>query len=268
MICPIPKKPLLGVYISATTYAEVVAAVLTSALQHQPLKFTALDAHGLRRAATDANFRELVNRFDIVSPDGHSLRWGLNVLHSQQLPDRVAGPDLMMRLCSGATRASCPIFLYGSHGHVVRELRERLCKRFPGLQVAGIQPSRFRSSTFQEDQADVDHIIRSGARLVLVGLGCPLQEQWVFDHSEILSMPLLAVGAAFDFNSGNKPRAPKWMQDAALEWVFRIVSEPRRLMRRSVPAVTYVFFALFRERMRRAGSVPGAPILKPPAEIP
>lgn len=257
MISQIPKRPVLGVNISATNYAEVVAAVLASASQRRSLKFTALDAHGLRRAARDPGFRELVNRFDIVSPDGHSLRWGLNVLQGQHLANRVAGPDLTMLLCSEASRAGCPIFLYGSHGHVVRRLRDRLCQLVPGLQVAGIQPSRFRPSTVQEDQADIDFIIRSGARLVLVGLGCPLQEQWVFDHCESLPMPLLAVGAAFDFISGNKPRAPKWMQDAALEWVFRILSEPRRLVRRSLPAVTYVFFALFREWMRRAGSMSG-----------
>lgn len=268
MLCPILKKPLLGVNISVTTYAEAVAGILSCAMQRQPLKFTALDAHGLRRAAKDAAFRELVNRFDIVSPDGHSLRWGLNALHAQQLSDRVAGPDLTMLLCSGASHASCPIFLYGSQSQVVGRLREQLRKLFPGLQVAGIQPSRFRSSTFQEDQADVDLIIQSGARLVLVGLGCPLQEQWVCEHSERLSMPLLAVGAAFDFISGNKPRAPKWMQDAALEWVFRILCEPKRLVRRSVPAVTYVFFALFCEWIRRIGSIPATSLLKPPGEIP
>jgi exopolysaccharide biosynthesis WecB/TagA/CpsF family protein len=271
MIRPIAKKPLLGANISVTTYSEVVAAVLASAQRRLPLKFTALDAHGLRRAAKDPGFRELINRFDIVSPDGHSLRWGLNALQGQHLANRVAGPDLTMLLCSEASREKCPIFLYGSHGHVVRGLRDRLSQLFPGLHVAGIQPSRFRPSTVQEDQADIDLITRSGARLALVGLGCPLQEQWVFDHSESLSMPLLAVGAAFDFISGNKSRAPKWMQDAALEWVFRILSEPRRLVRRSLPAVTFVFFALFREWMRRIGSMPGrgaSPLLKPPTEIP
>lgn len=270
MTCPIPKKPLLGVHVSATSYAEVVAAVLASALRGQPLKFTALDAHGLRRAARDRRFRDLVNGFDIVSPDGQSLRWGLNVLHAQHLVDRVAGPDLTMLLCNEASRVRCPIFLYGSHGHVVQGLRDKLCQLYPRLQVAGIQPSRFRPSTLQEDQADLDLIRHSGARLVLVGLGCPLQEQWVFDHSESLPMPLLAVGAAFDFISGNKPRAPKWMQDAALEWVFRILSEPRRLVRRSLPAVTYVFFALSREWMRRARSMTAhgaSRLLKPPTEI-
>jgi N-acetylglucosaminyldiphosphoundecaprenol N-acetyl-beta-D-mannosaminyltransferase len=271
MTCPIPKKSLLGVHISVTTYTEVVSAVLASALQRQPLTFTALDAHGLRRGARDRGFRDLINQFDIVSPDGHSLKWGLNTLHAQHLADRVAGPDLTMLLCSKASQVGCPIFLYGSHDHVVRGLRDRLCQCFSGLQVAGIQPSRFRPATFEEDQTDLDLISQSGAQLVLVGLGCPLQEQWVFEHTKKLSMPLLAVGAAFDFISGNKPRAPKWMQDAALEWVFRILSEPRRLVRRSLPAVTYVFFALFREWMRRSGGMSGhatSPLLKPPTEIP
>lgn len=246
----IPKRPLLGVNISVTTYDEVVESVLDHASRAQAFRVTALDAHGLSRAAKDLGFRGIVNAFDVVSPDGHSLRWGLNLLHGAGLKDRVAGPDLTVRLCRAAGERGCPVFLYGSRDYVVRQLQARLKEMVPKLQIAGFRPSRFRASTPEEDQNDIDEICRSRARLVFVGLGCPLQEQWILEHSHRLNMPLLAVGAAFDFISGNKPRAPQWMQDCGVEWAFRILSEPRRLVRRSLPAVTYVFFALLCQRLR------------------
>jgi exopolysaccharide biosynthesis WecB/TagA/CpsF family protein len=256
MNCGILKRNLLGAEISVTTYAEVVAAITEAARQRRALKFTALDAHGLSRAAKDPRFRSIINSFDIVSPDGHSLKWGLNRLHGADLKDRVAGPDLTIQTCRAARDQGLPVFLYGSRGPVVERFRARLQELLPGLVVSGVQPSRFRPSTPEEDAYDIDLVRKSGARLVLVGLGCPLQEQWISQHYDRLSMPLLAVGAAFDFVSGNKPRAPKWMQDSGIEWVFRIVSEPRRLVRRSIPAVTHVFFALLRQRLRRASGKP------------
>lgn len=240
----IVKEDLLGVRISAATYEVVVEAVLDAAARRQALRVTALDAHGLSRAAKMPGFRDLVNSFDIVTPDGHSLRWGLNVFYDAGLPDRVAGPELTLRLCKRAAETGLAVFLYGSHEHVVRRLAESLVVKFPGLKIAGLQPSRFRPSTPEEDRKDMEDIQNSGARLVLVGLGCPLQEEWVCEHSGKLNMPLLAVGAAFDFLSGNKPRAPKWMRDSGIEWIYRIASEPKRLIKRSLPAVTYTFFAL------------------------
>jgi exopolysaccharide biosynthesis WecB/TagA/CpsF family protein len=100
------------------------------------------------------------------------------------------------------------------------------------LQVAGTKASRFRESTSAEQVADVRAIVASGARIVFVGLGCPRQEWWVFHQQKRLSMPALAVGAAFDFHAGSLPQAPGLLQQAGLEWAFRLVHEPRRLWRR------------------------------------
>ncbi len=231
------KKELLGSCISATTYEEVIDVILDAATQPRSLAVTALDVHGLYRAARDAHFRRIVNSFDIVTPDGQSLKWGLNMIHSAGLKDRVAGPDLTLRLCARAAETGCPVFFYGSKDHVVRKLVENLRKSYPKLDVVGFRPSRFRPATCEEDQGDVDTILNSGARLTFVGLGCPLQEKWVFDHLEKLNMPLLAVGAAFDFLSGNKSRAPRWIQQAGMEWAYRALTGGKRVFWRNVRCV-------------------------------
>jgi N-acetylglucosaminyldiphosphoundecaprenol N-acetyl-beta-D-mannosaminyltransferase len=243
----IPKASLLGIGVSAVTYGEAVAAVLDAARQRCTLCVTALDAHGLSRATKDARFAGVLSSYDVVTPDGHSLRVGLNLLHGTRLPDRVAGPDLTMAVCRAAVGERLPIYLYGSRTQVVEAMVARLKGEIPDLCIAGWQPSRFRPATPEEDEADIRLIGQSGAAILFVGLGCPLQEHWIHDHRDRLQLPMLAVGAAFDFISGNKPRAPRWMQRSGLEWIFRIVSEPNRLVRRSIPAVAHVFVALLWE---------------------
>jgi exopolysaccharide biosynthesis WecB/TagA/CpsF family protein len=125
-----------------------------------------------------------------------------------------------------------PIFLYGSQPVVLTHLTENLTRKFPDLQIAGMLPSRFRTVSPDEQIEIVEQIHKSGAALVLVGLGCPRQEVWVYEQRQYLSMPALAVGAAFDFHAGILPQAPKLLQDSGLEWFFRLIHEPRRLWKR------------------------------------
>ncbi len=102
------------------------------------------------------------------------------------------------------------------------------------MKIAGKQPSRFRQVTADEQREIAAEIIASGASIVMVGLGCPRQETWVYENRQLLPMPLLAVGAAFDFHAGTLPQAPEWMQKRGLEWLFRFAQEPRRLFKRYV----------------------------------
>jgi len=248
------KYDLLGTAISGTDYDEVADYVIREAIAGRSRKVTCLDVHGLARAAHDAKFRSIVNSFDVATPDGTSLKWGLNLIHGLGLKDRVAGPDLTLHICSRAANAKCPIFAYGSHPHVVEKFTRNLSAMFPGLIIAGYQPSRFRPATPEEDDEDVRMVRESGARLVFVGLGSPLQETWAHEHASELAMPLLCIGAAFDFHSGYKRRAPMWMQNSGLEWAFRIATEPTRVGRR-LPAVPYVAFALLMQRLRSKRTV-------------
>jgi len=173
-----------------------------------------------------------LNRFDLLVPDGQPVRWAVNWLYGQTLSQRVYGPHLTLRLCERAAAERLPVYFYGSTPDVIRSLTARLASQFPRLIFAGAEPSRFRHLTPEEKESAARRITSSGATMTFVGLGCPRQEVFIHEFKRLLNMPLLAVGAAFPFIAGVIPQAPLWMQNAGLEWLFRLCAEPRRLWRR------------------------------------
>ncbi len=226
------KRNVLGIDISVVDYESAVATIMRAAEERRAFPVSALAVHGVMTGATDAEHRYRLNRFGLIVPDGQPVRWALNVLHGAGLRERVYGPELTLRVCAAAERHQFPIFLYGGTEEILADLRRNLILRFPGIQIAGAKCSRFRQISPEEQAAICDEINASGARLVLVGLGCPRQEVWAYEQSEYLKMPLLAVGAAFPFIAGRLAQAPSWMQRAGLEWFFRLWIEPTRLWRR------------------------------------
>ena len=124
------------------------------------------------------------------------------------------------------------IYLYGSKPETLDKLAVNLRKLFPNLKIVGVEPSKFRKLSDSERLELVERITSSGASAVFLGLGCPRQETWAYEYRNLLNMPILAVGAAFDFHAGTLPQAPLWMQDAGLEWLYRLLQEPERLWKR------------------------------------
>jgi exopolysaccharide biosynthesis WecB/TagA/CpsF family protein len=173
-----------------------------------------------------------LNHFDLLVPDGQPVKWVLNLLHRAGVADRVYGPHLTVKVCARAAEEGLPVYFYGSTEKVLSSLRRNLETKFPGLIIAGMQPSKFRR-LYPEEKVELAARIRaSGAAITFVGLGCPRQETFTYEFRDHLQMPTLAVGAAFSFLAGITPQAPDWMQEAGLEWLFRLASEPRRLWRR------------------------------------
>jgi N-acetylglucosaminyldiphosphoundecaprenol N-acetyl-beta-D-mannosaminyltransferase len=146
--------------------------------------------------------------------------------------ERVYGPDLTLRILEAAAQEGIPVGFYGSTPQTLERLLENLRRRFPALQVAYRCSPPFRPLTPEEDDAVVREMNASGTRVLFVGLGCPKQERWMAAHKGRVQAVMMGVGAAFDFLAGLKPQAPRWMQRAGLEWLFRLLSEPRRLWRR------------------------------------
>jgi exopolysaccharide biosynthesis WecB/TagA/CpsF family protein len=226
------KHSLFGIRVSATTYEEAARMILAAARDHRSAIVDHMPVHGLIEADKNASFRAMINRFDIVAPDGQPVRWALNWLYKAGLPDRVYGPELMLRLCGEASRQGIRIYLYGSAPAVVERLRNNLTENFPGLSIAGWESPPFRALSSEEDAAVVHRINGSGAGIVFIGLGCPKQEIFAFEHRNSLRAVQICVGAAFDFHAGNKKMAPEWMQRNSLEWLFRMLQEPKRLWKR------------------------------------
>jgi exopolysaccharide biosynthesis WecB/TagA/CpsF family protein len=226
------KSNILGVLIDAVDYEGAVDQVARAAREKRPLSVSALAVHGVMTGALDREHKFRLNHLDLLVPDGHPVRWVLNGLYGAHLPDRVYGPNLTLRVCALAAEEGLPVFFYGSTSEIIDSLRKSLRNKFPGLAIAGMEPSKFRRLDREEKTELAVRIRASGAAIVFVGLGCPRQEAFAYEFREILRMPILAVGAAFPFIAGALPQAPGWMQNAGLEWLYRLLREPRRLWRR------------------------------------
>jgi N-acetylglucosaminyldiphosphoundecaprenol N-acetyl-beta-D-mannosaminyltransferase len=226
------KHSLLGVQIDAIDYDSAVTRVIESARQGRRCTVGALAVHGVMTGSSDLVQRYRLNNLDLAVPDGQPVRWALNALYGTKLQDRVYGPKLTLLVCLEAARAGIPIFFYGSRAEVVPKLAARMIELCPGLQVAGYEASRFKRLTSAERQSLVERITDSGAKILFVGLGCPRQEVFAYEMGEQLPIPILAVGAAFDYHSGSLSEPPEFVQRAGLQWLYRLAQEPQRLWRR------------------------------------
>jgi N-acetylglucosaminyldiphosphoundecaprenol N-acetyl-beta-D-mannosaminyltransferase len=213
------------------TCDEAGEAILSAAQQRTAAGVGAFSVHALIEA-TDPEFVDQASRLAIITPDGQPVRWALNWLHGVGLKRNVRGSELMWRLCERAAEIGVSIYLYGGAPETLEALVSRLRKVFPELEIAGAEAPPFRPLSPDEDEAMVERVNASGAGLMFVGLGSPKQDRFVVEHLDRIQAVQLAVGAAFDFHAGVKATAPKWMQRHGLEWVFRLVQEPRRLWKR------------------------------------
>ena len=226
------RHNVLGVRVNAVDYEAAVARIIDAARQDLPCSVSALAVHGLMTGALDKCQRYRLNRLDLVVPDGQPVRWALNWLYHTGLEDRVYGPQLMLDVCRRAAQEQLSIFLFGGSERLLFQLSERLREQFPTLQIAGTWASCFRTLSPVERDDLIAQIRDSGAAITFLGLGCPRQEVSAYELRDALGMPLVAVGAAFDFLGGRIPQAPNGLQRRGLEWIFRLWHEPRRLWKR------------------------------------
>ena len=240
------KHEVFGVGVSAVTYDDVERAVLAAAKQHVSATVTHTSSHGLTMAARDAKFRDVINSFDIVAPDGQPVRWTLNWFHKTGLKDRCYGPEMMLRLCRAAAKQGVSIYLYGSSPEVLEKLQTNLKEKCPGLVIAGVESPPFRALSAAELDASIQRMNDSGAGIVFIGLGCPRQDMFCAENKHKIKAVQSAVGAAFDFHAGTKSTAPAWMQKRGLEWFYRLTQEPTRLWKRYLSIHTTFAFLLTR----------------------
>ena len=190
------------------------------------------DVHGIMRAQDDAELKRIHYEAGLVTPDGMPLVW-ISRWRGHRTVSRVCGADLVSALCERSVQTGARHYFYGGKPGVAERMAAALTKRFPGLQVAGMGTPPFRALSSAEDEAAVAEISKTNPDIVWVGLSTPKQEYWMRDHvGRIPGATLIGVGAAFDFYAGDVKRAPRWMHLLGLEWLHRLLSEPRRLWRR------------------------------------
>jgi exopolysaccharide biosynthesis WecB/TagA/CpsF family protein len=221
------RHSVLGIFINAVDYESAVERIILAAREGRGAAVSALAVHGLMTGVLDAEQRYRLNQFDLLVPDGQPVRWALNLLHGCGLRDRVYGPNLMHKVCARAARERLPIYFFGGTPEILLGMRQRLQALYPGIAIAGMEPSKFRQLSADENAEALQRIRDSGAAIVMVGLGCPRQEVWAYQSRRELDMPVLAVGAAFPFTAGTVRQAPPRLQKWGLEWVFRLYMEPR-----------------------------------------
>ena len=257
------KRNVLGVLVDATDYTAAAGAVIAAAVERRPFALTALAVHGVMTGVQDRAHNARLNSFDMVTPDGQPVRWALNLLHGAGLTDRVYGPTLTLKVLERAAAEGLPVYLYGSTEPTLSRLVPALERMFPALKLAGIEASKFRSAAPGEAADIADRIRSSGARVVLVGLGCPRQEVFAYAMRPLLDMPLLAVGAAFDYHAGLLRNPPPWMQRYALEWLWRLGLEPKRLWKRYVLLNPAYLSRLAAQKLRLWKATPPPPATTP-----
>jgi N-acetylglucosaminyldiphosphoundecaprenol N-acetyl-beta-D-mannosaminyltransferase len=262
------KRNVLGVLVDAVDYEAAVSRVLAAARERRPFALTALAVHGVMTGVSDRAHAARLNSFDLATPDGQPVRWALNLLHRTGLTDRVYGPNLTWRVLEQCAAEGLPVYLYGSTEATLERLAAALTEQLPGLKIAGREPSKFRLATPGEPEEIADRIRGAGARVVLVGLGCPRQELFAYAMRAQLDMPLLAVGAAFDYHAGMLRRPPALMQRYGLEWLWRLSLEPRRLWRRYVLLNPAYLARLAAQLAHVRQPIPALPASAPLAEFP
>jgi N-acetylglucosaminyldiphosphoundecaprenol N-acetyl-beta-D-mannosaminyltransferase len=225
----LPRINVLGVGISAINLQQAVGEIerwIAIGARHY---VNVCNVHTVMECQRAPTLRDIVNHSGLSTPDGMPLVW-LTRWHGHRSAARVYGPDLMLTLCDRSQTTGHRHFFYGGAPGVAERLTTRLQQRFPALVIAGRHTPPFRPADTAETSDVIEAINAARPDIVWVGLGTPKQDYWIARHRAVLEAPvLIAIGAAFDFHAGLLPQAPVWMQHLGLEWLFRLVHEPRRL---------------------------------------
>ena len=237
-----PSCTVMGIELFAGDLDAASQAVIERALSGQGGYASLTGVHGLTLSQRDPGLRHALQEAWVNFPDGAPVAWRQrrNGIRDAQ---RIAGPDLMPLVIDRGRERNLRHYLFGATPTVLEQLEGNLLERFPGAQIVGTASPPFRAMNAPEEREAVAAITAASPHIVWIGLGTPKQDLWMHRLSPDLGGVLaMGVGAAFDFISGNRPRAPMWMQDSGLEWVHRMVHDPLKLAPRYAAANT-IFIA-------------------------
>lgn len=240
-----PRSNILGVGINPTNIPATLQIMDEWIARAERQYICVTGMHGVMESQSDEELRAIHQRAGLVVPDGMPMVW-LSRLQGFQQVQRVYGPDLMLAMCAHSVQKGHRHFLYGGAPGVAQLLAQRLRQRFPGICIVGTISPPFRPLSPEEIDSFCEQINQSQPDIVWLGLGTPRQEYWMAaQRPKLQAAVLIGVGAAFDFHSGLKKQAPRWMQESGLEWFYRLLQEPQRLWRRyllNIPRFLWLVF--------------------------
>lgn len=204
------------------------------------------NVHTTVMAYEDEQYRKVQNEAFMAVPDGKPLVLACKKKGFKNA-GRIAGPDLMPEILKMSQEKGYSHYFYGSTEETLSLLKEKLLIACPNLKIAGMYAPPFRPLTEQEDESVIRQINESKADFIWIGLGAPKQEIWMNAHKGRINGIMLGVGAAFDFHAGTVKRAPRWMQEWCLEWLYRLCQDPKRLFKRYLKTNTkFIWLTLFK----------------------
>lgn len=227
----IPTVDILGVHIAAINMDWLIQYIRAHIHDLSGDYMCVSNVHTTVMASEDESYKAVQNGGVMAIPDGGPLS-SVGRRRGAKDMSRTTGPAFMGEILKISVENKYRHYFYGSKEETLEKLKANLLRDYPGIDIAGMYSPPFRPLTEEEDQAIVEKINEAQADFVWVGLGAPKQEKWMAAHQGKVHGLMVGVGAAFDFHAGTLARAPEWMQKSNLEWLFRLIMEPKRLFKR------------------------------------
>ena len=225
------KCNVLGVNINVTNMKETVAYVTNNLEKLKGNYICVSNVHTTVMSYENADYKKIQNSGAMVLPDGGPLSL-ISKIRGFKEAERVTGPDLMEEIFKISEELGYKHYFYGSTEETLEKLQIKLQKRYSKLQVVGMYSPPFRKLTKDEDNEVINNMNSSNADFVWVGLGAPKQEIWMYEHRNRINGLMIGVGAGFDYHADKLKRAPMFMQKNNMEWIYRLIQDPKRLFKR------------------------------------
>jgi N-acetylglucosaminyldiphosphoundecaprenol N-acetyl-beta-D-mannosaminyltransferase len=246
----LPKKRVISINISIGKYNEFLNEIIKLAKEKKSNYICVANVHMTVEAYNDKKFQDIVNSAIITTPDGMPIAKAIKIFYNIE-QDRVAGMDLFPDLLKEAEKHNLKIFLYGSTDEILNKIKEKAKNLYPNLEIIGFYSPPFRELTEEEKKAIINYINSLEPNIVFVSLGCPKQEKWMAEMYGKINALMIGVGGAFLTFAGTQKRAPKWMQDLSLEWLYRLFQEPKRLFKRYAYTNTKFLYLFTKELLKQ-----------------
>lgn len=240
------QQPLINFNLTKGSYHQFIEQLLKLAINRKPAIVCVANVHMFVEAQKDKNFLAIINDAEMVTPDGKPLTWALRLLYGIK-QDRVAGMDLLPDLLQKMEQKDLGVYFYGGSNEMLTNTTKHILQKYPSLKVAGYYSPPFRALSENEHQLIIQNINEANPHVVFVILGCPKQEKWMASVKGKINAVMIGVGGALPVMIGLQKRAPLWMQNAGLEWLYRLMQEPGRLFKRYAVTNTHFILTVLRE---------------------